>query len=112
MNQVESCWIEVESYNNNKNIGCIYRHPHADLDTFSSQIEEMIKTFNHNNQLVYILGDLNIDFLKYDNHLPTNNYINMLYSNNFYPINTKPTRLTDHSATFIGHVYTNSSHFA
>jgi hypothetical protein len=69
MNQAESCWIEVESYKNNKNIitGCIYRHPHADLDNFSSQLEEMIKTFNHNNQLVYILGDLNIDFLKYDN---------------------------------------------
>jgi predicted oxidoreductase len=66
--------IEVESYKNHKNIiiGWVYRHPHADLDNFSSQLEDMIKTFNHNNQLVYILGDLNIDFLKYVNKLMNN----------------------------------------
>ena len=32
----------------------------------------------------------------------------MLYANNFLPIITKPTRLTDHSKTLIDHIYTNS----
>ena len=32
----------------------------------------------------------------------------MLYSNNFLPILTKPTRLTHHNATLIDHIYTNS----
>ena len=32
----------------------------------------------------------------------------MLYSNNFLPILTKPTRLTYHNATLIDHIYTNS----
>jgi hypothetical protein len=32
----------------------------------------------------------------------------MLYTNNFLPTITKPTRLTDHSKTFIDHIYTNA----
>ena len=32
----------------------------------------------------------------------------MLFSNNFLPIITKPTRLTYHTATLIDHIYTNS----
>ena len=32
----------------------------------------------------------------------------MLYSNNFLPLITKPTRLTDHSSTLIDHIYTNA----
>jgi hypothetical protein len=33
----------------------------------------------------------------------------MLFSNALYPIITKPTRITSHSATLIDHIYTNSS---
>ena len=31
----------------------------------------------------------------------------MLYANNFIPLITKPTRITDHSKTLIDHIYTN-----
>lgn len=111
MPQVESCWVELQTSSNPIIVGCVYRHPHANLDDFSAQMEDIIKKFNDNKQIAYILGDFNIDFLKYVNHLPTENYINMLYSNNFYPIITKPTRITSHSATLIDHIYTNSSNF-
>ena len=35
-------------------------------------------------------------------------YLNMLYSDNFLPLITKPTRLTDHSSTLIDRIYTNA----
>lgn len=35
----------------------------------------------------------------------------MLFNNTFYPIITKPTRITCHSATLIDHIYTNSQNF-
>ena len=35
----------------------------------------------------------------------------MLFGNTFYPIITKPTRITSHSATLIDHIYTNSQNF-
>ena len=52
-----------------------------------------------------IIGDVNINFLKHGN---TEDYLNMLYSNNFLPLFSKPTRLTDHSSTLIDHIYTNA----
>ena len=52
---------------------------------------------------------MNIDFLKYSTHTKTEEYQDMLYSNNFLPLITKPTRLSSHTATLIDHIYTNTS---
>jgi hypothetical protein len=57
---------------------------------------------------VVLLGDVNIDFLKYNSHQPTERYLDMLYENNFIPVITKPTWITDHTKTLIDHIYTNT----
>ena len=49
------------------------------------------------------------DFLKYSTHADTEEYLDMLYLDNFIPIITKPTRITEHSSTLIDHIYTNAS---
>ena len=54
------------------------------------------------------MGDLNIDFLRYLNHQPTEKYLDMLYTNNTIPVITKPTRITNHTKTLIDHIYTNT----
>ena len=71
-------------------------------------ITTIIKSLNSRKQHVYIIGDVNINFLRYNEHTNTEDYLNMLYSNNFLPLITKPTRLTDHSSTLIDHIYTNT----
>ena len=58
----------------------------------------IIWNINTKNQHIYISGDINIDFLKYDSHPKTEEYLNMLYSHNLVPLITKPTRITDHTA--------------
>ena len=50
---------------------------------------------------------MNINFLKFNEHTQTEDFLDMLYANNILPINTKPTRLTDHSPTLIDHIYKN-----
>ncbi|XP_022794305.1 uncharacterized protein LOC111333046 [Stylophora pistillata] len=50
---------------------------------------------------------MNINFLKFNTHVQTEEFLDMLYANNILPIITKPTRLTDHTATLIDHIYTN-----
>ena len=50
---------------------------------------------------------MNINFLKSNEHAQTEEFLDMLYTNNILPIITKPTRLTDHTATLIDHIYTN-----
>ena len=50
---------------------------------------------------------MNINFLKFNEHTQTEEFLHMLYANNILPIITKPTRPTDHTATLIDHIYTN-----
>ena len=50
---------------------------------------------------------MNINFLKFNEHTQTEEFLDMLYANNIFPIITKPTRLTDHTAALIDHIYTN-----
>ena len=111
MQSVESCWIEIDPCNGKSHIviGCIYRHPNANMEEFTNQLDEIMKQLQQRKYQVYILGDMNIDFLKYGTHTQTEEYLDMLYSNNFLPLITKPTRVTSHTATLIDHIYTNTS---
>ena len=69
----------------------------------------MLKHLNQLKHQVIILGDINIDFLRYVTHQPIERYLDILYTNNFIPIITKPTRVTDHTKTRIDHIYINES---
>ena len=75
---------------------------------FTEELKTIIKSLSNRKQHVYIIGDVNINFLRYNEHANTEDYLNMLYSNNFLPLITKSTRLTDHSSTLIDHIYTNA----
>ena len=110
MNDVESTWIEIDQNNSNKHmiIGCIYKHPNADISQFTVKMENILKMLNQRKYEVYLMGDINIDFLNYTAHAPTEEYLDMLYSNDFLPLITKPTRITNHTKTLIDHIYTNA----
>ena len=54
-----------------------------------------------------ILGDINIDLLKFESHAEANSFIENIYSFGLSPLITKPTRITDFSATIIHHAYIN-----
>ena len=59
------------------------------------------------NKSSMIMGDANVDLLKFQTHVKTNNYIDGIFSHGFLPIISKPTRVTTSSATLIDHIYTN-----
>ena len=90
-------------------VGCIYRHPKSDLARFTAELENILTNLDSCKHDVYILGDMNIDFLKCHTHPETDDYINMIFTHGFLPIITKATRITDHSATLIDHIYTNAN---
>ena len=103
----ESCWSEIlQEHKPNMIVGCIYRHPSSILDNFISQLENLISSLHQSKHQVFILGDMNIDFLKVGTHSKTEDYLDMLYSSNLLPV-IKPTRIT--SQTLIDHIYTNIS---
>ena len=105
---VESCWVEIDPSNNRKHImiGWIYKHPPANVEEFTLKFDEFLNKLNPSKYDMYIMGDLNIGLLKYHSHLQTEGYLDMIYSLDLLPVVTKPTRITNHTATLIDHIYT------
>ena len=70
----------------------------------SNTIDKIIKE----NKYCIIMGDFNLDLLKYDSHPPTEEILNNLGSHFYNPHIIRPTRITHHSATLIDNIFFNS----
>jgi hypothetical protein len=53
------------------------------------------------------MGDFNLNLLNYQSHNQTNEFLDIMYSNMFFPLITRPTRITSHTATLIDNIFTN-----
>ena len=109
-NIFESIFIELKLNKKRIIIGTVYRpntYPKADIDIFMHTMLELQNIISRENKEVYILGDVNMDLLKFANHSKTGEYLENTFSQGFLPLITKPTRVSSHSATLIDHIYTN-----
>ena len=68
--------------------------PDALEDRGSSVNLHLPGTVNNKGKEVFILGDINIDFLKYNDNNQTSEYLDMLLDQEFMPLITKATHLT------------------
>ena len=107
---VESCWVQIDPNNNRKHImiGCIYKHPPANVEEFTLKFDEFLNKLNPSKYDMYIMGDMNIDLLKYHSHQQTERYLDMIYFLDLLPVIIKPTRITNHTATLTDHIYINN----
>ena len=71
-------------------------------------LKKQLEQLNTKGHEVLVVGDLNENLLKYNEDKQTSEYLDMLVTLGFMPIITKPTRITDHTATLIDHIYTNT----
>ena len=103
----------ILSYNNNKNlvIGGVYRPPDTDIICFNNSLTISLELINKEKKMCHILGDFNINLFKSETHSPTEDFLNQLYSSYFYPTISKPTRITDKSATLIDNIQFNSLNY-
>ena len=110
--ELESIFIEVDktilNTMSNVVIAVVYRMPDSSVDVFNERITDIMNVMQKENKMVYVMSDLNIDFLKSDVHKSTNSLLDVLYSYNVFPVITKPTRVTETSATLIDHILTNN----
>ena len=91
-------------------IGNLYRSPDSKikLTDFTNRIEQMLaKLDKHKTKNITLVGDLNIDLIKHDTDKHGQELINMTTSHGFLQVISRPTRITDHTATLIDHIYTN-----
>ena len=105
----EDIWLSVEDRRTNQffNIVVLYRHPNTNIPEFISKLDEVFCNPILTNRCTYILGDINIDICTSNRSTAAQEYINVLTCKGFFSIITKPTRVTETSATIIDHIITN-----
>ena len=98
----------MSSQSRNVLISVLYRSPsHNSISELTDCFNLILDRSKRENKTIVLAGDLNIDLLKYNSHNQTNQFTNMLVSNNLMPKITLPTRITPTSATLIDHIFSN-----
>ena len=104
----ESIFIEIEKtvFGMEKNviIGVIYKPPNTDINTFNDQFATLMENIKQEEKICYLMGDYNINLLKIESHGPTSVFNDIMYSNGFIPLITRPTRVTESTATLIDNI--------
>ena len=105
--ELESTFNEILSpKKTNMIVGCIYRHPHMDLNEFNDYyINNLLDKLSKENKTVFLLGDFNIDLLNYDQHSLTNEFLDSLSSHMILPHILQPIRTRNNSKTLIDNIY-------
>ena len=106
-NIIEAQFIEINSQPNNIIIGVIYRPPNGKYKQFEEKLSDILQLINQENKTCFLMGDFNIDLLKFNMNEYTNDFINQMFSSSFYPLITKPRRITKTTATMIDNIFVN-----
>ena len=70
-------------------------------------MDSIISKISRKSKKCFIMGDFNLNLLKCQNHKLTNELLDTMYSNMFFPLITRPTRITSYNATLIDNIFTN-----
>ena len=106
---METLFIEIDkdTFGKNKNtiVGVVYRPPDTDIDCFNKSVAELLSKTHSKNNLLYVMGDFNINLINVDKHIGTHDFLDIIYENTLFPAITKPTRVTINSATLIDNIF-------
>ena len=103
---IESICIKIKIDGQDIVLCLLYRRPSSDLNQFLIHYSSIIDKFKNDKCIIF--GDLNLDLLKYDSCSNVQNFVNINFEKHFFPAINKPTRVTNHSATVIDHIWFNS----
>ena len=109
----EHCIVEVKL--KTENIICCsgYRAPNTDTEVFLKEYEKIAENINRINKTKVVIGlDHNLDLLNYVKHRPTREFVCINENNNLVPGITRPTRITNTSATLIDNIFISDTYVA
>ena len=70
-------------------------------------LNKLLENISKEQNSVFLLGDFNVNLLNYNEHNPTNEFLDSLASNSFTPLMLQPTRIASHSNTLIDNLFSN-----
>lgn len=86
-------------------IGCIYKPPKSKIPDFVNHLTNALSIVSHENKKCFLMGDFNINIM--DSEAQTQSFLDSLSSFCFKPMISKPTRITENSATLLDNIFTN-----
>ena len=88
----------------------MYRSPSKRPDSFLRNLDSTMQKLSgrHGKKHVILVGDLNINLINHATDRSSQDLVDSMASSGFLQLIARPTRLTDHSATLIDHIYTNN----
>ena len=87
-------------------ISSMYHPPNSDIPTFLTSYNSLVCAIKKERPTGIIIGlDHNLDFLKSDKHLTTNDFIQNNLDFGLIPTITRPTRITKNTATLIDNIF-------
>ena len=90
--ELESTFVEIiNPKKSNITGGTIYRHPKVDVIEFNNILNNLLKKINQEQKTVFLLGDFNIDLMHYNEHKPTNEFLDSFGSNSYLPYIIQPS---------------------
>ena len=66
----------------------LYRSPNYHVTAFLDKFDNVLSIISKNNKCCYVIGDFNPDLLQYIHHVPTQEFIECLFSHAFLPLNS------------------------
>ena len=105
LNHLESICVTVMLGADPVNICLVYRRPSSNVASFLEEYNELQRKINKHKCI--IVGDVNLDLLKYEKSGCVRSFVECNSQNSFFPIINLPTRISSHSATLIDQAWSN-----
>ena len=80
------------------------------IDEYLTMTNELLSKISKENNICYLMGDLNLNLMNHQSHSFTGEFLDALYklySNMFFPLIMPPTRITRHLATLLDNTIMN-----
>ena len=106
----ESIFIKI-LHQNSKNtiIGCIYQHPCKDPAEFNNvYLHDVLEKLSNEIKTVVLMGNFNIDLLKYDSNIDSSIFLDKMCSSFLLPYILSPSQLTTRSQMLIDNILSNN----
>ena len=100
--------VKIDGKEHNVIISVAYRPPGTDLKKFNELYRKTLDRLKAEKKIYYLLGDWNVNLLSCETHEHTNDFVNMFAEFGFFPLITRPTRVSQNSATIIDNIFTNN----
>ncbi len=105
--EFESLVIEVKTRHKPLILSEVYRVPNTNESLSIERYRKLLENFKVAKYENILIGtDQNFDFLRINEHNNTSELFNVFITNSLIPLITRPTRVTDHTATLIDNIYT------